>query len=45
MQSSKTESVDENEEYQGLPIDFIKDILISLQEVEAGDVTEYQFKS
>jgi len=40
MQPSKTEPAEEN---QDLPIDFVKDILISLQEIEAGDVSEYQF--
>ncbi len=31
------------EENPDLPIGFVKDVLISMQEVEAGDVTEYQF--
>ena len=31
------------EENPDLPIGFVKDILISLQEVEAGEVSEYQF--
>lgn len=31
------------EENPDLPIAFIKDILISLKEVEAGEVSEYQF--
>ncbi|SJM89640.1 conserved hypothetical protein [Crenothrix polyspora] len=31
------------EENPDLPIGFVKDVLISLQEVEAGDVTEYEF--
>ena len=32
------------EENPDLPIGFVKDILISLQEVEAGEVSEYQFE-
>jgi hypothetical protein len=31
------------EENPDLPIGFVKNILISLQEVEAGDVSEYKF--
>ncbi len=31
------------EENPDLPIGFVKDVLISLQEVELGDVTEYRF--
>jgi hypothetical protein len=31
------------EENPDLPIGFVKDVLISLQEVEAGDITEYRF--
>lgn len=31
------------EENPDLPISFVKDVLIGRQEVEAGDVTEYQF--
>lgn len=32
------------EENPDLPIGFVKDILVSLQEVEAGDVSEYRFE-
>jgi len=31
------------EESPDLPIGFVKDVLVSLQEVEAGDVSEYKF--
>jgi hypothetical protein len=31
------------EENPDLPISFVKNVLISLQEVEAGDVSEYKF--
>jgi hypothetical protein len=31
------------EENPDLPIVFVKDVLIGIQEVEAGDVTEYKF--
>jgi len=31
------------EENPDLPISFVKDVLIGLQEVEAGDVSEYHF--
>lgn len=32
------------EENPDLPIGFVKDIFISLREVEAGEVSEYQFE-
>jgi len=32
------------EENPDLPMNFIKDIVISLQEIEAGDVSEYSFE-
>ena len=31
------------EENPDLPIGFVKDVLIGIQEVEVGDVTEYEF--
>jgi len=40
MKSSKTEQA---ELIQDLPADFVADILISLEEVDVGNVLEYQF--
>jgi hypothetical protein len=31
------------EENPDLPMSFVKDILVSLQQVESGDISEYQF--
>lgn len=31
------------EENPDLPMAFVKDILVSLQQVEAGDISEYEF--
>jgi hypothetical protein len=31
------------EENPDLPMTFVKDILVSLQQVEAGDISEYKF--
>lgn len=32
------------EENPDLPMGFVKDILLSLQQVETGDISEYQFE-
>jgi len=31
------------EENPDLPMNFVKDILVSLEQVESGDISEYQF--